>query len=112
MNSYISYNYNTESFEYNFISTIGSDKIDKIEVKKLQHEFCIIFHVIYEILNIGSIKRIREYFINKYWLNIEENMVIEDSKWHQKVSIRGDKLLPYIEYLDAINDLIDYFSNK
>jgi hypothetical protein len=110
MNSYISYNYNIESFEYNFITTIENDKIDKIEAEKLQYEFYTIFHVIYEILNIGSIKRIREYFIKNYWLNIEENIVKEDSKWYQKVSIRGDKLLPYIDYFDAINNLIGYFS--
>ncbi|GBB84717.1 hypothetical protein RclHR1_01130012 [Rhizophagus clarus] len=111
-NSFISYNYNTESFEYNFITTLKNDNEGKKKenIKKKYNEFCIIFHLIYEILNVASIKRIREYLIDNYWLNIEEN-IVDDSKYFQKIIVRGDKLLPYIDYIDQIGDLIGYLNN-
>ncbi|CAB4473853.1 hypothetical protein RhiirA5_503115 [Rhizophagus irregularis] len=115
MNNFITYNYNTESFECNFITTLNNDKSEegkkKENIKKKYSEFCIIFHLIYEILNVDSIKRIREYLIHNYWLNIEEDIIDDDSKYFQKIIVRGDKLLPYIDYIDQINDLICYFNN-
>ncbi|RIA91942.1 hypothetical protein C1645_821299 [Glomus cerebriforme] len=117
--NFISYNYKTESFEYNFITVIKKDeekdeeqdeekKEEKKEEKMYKYKFCIIFHLIYKTLNFRLVKKLKEYLIENSWLNFEEDIIDNDTTFSQKIVAKGDKLLAYI---DQIDDFFDYLFN-
>ncbi|CAI2178055.1 9300_t:CDS:2 [Funneliformis geosporum] len=107
-NDTISYNYKMESFEYHFITALKYEQ-DKEEIFKQQecYRICIIFHLAYKFFNFNLIKKFREKFIVNNWFNIEE-IIDHDSRFIQKIIIKGNKLLPCI---DQIHDLIDVLNN-
>ncbi|CAG8513528.1 898_t:CDS:2 [Funneliformis caledonium] len=108
-NDTITYNYQLESFEYHFITALKA-KQDKEEIFKQQecYRICIIFHLAYKFFNFNLIKKFRERFIVNNWFNIEEDVIDNDSRFIQRIMIKGNKLLPCI---DQIHDLIDGLSN-
>ena len=66
MENFITYNYKTESFEYNFIPIIKmEDEDNKSGSCKM---FCLMIHFIYKILNFNLIKMLRN--------NLTENAYI------------------------------------
>src|SRR4051812_24325172 len=106
LKSFITYNYKTESFEYNFITII---KFEDDDIKNgFCKMFCLMIHLIHKILNFNLIKILRNNLLENYWLNVEEIINDDDTKFYQKITVRGDKLLPYI---DQIHVLIDYLNN-
>ncbi len=75
--------------------------------KEEYYKFCIIFHLTYKFFNFNLIRKFRENFIENNWLNIEED-IDKNSRFIQKIIIKGNKLLPFI---DQIHDLIDFLNN-